>query len=112
MLDYASKSYRKIMELEQEFMKEVKEISKKILKDLRKEAEKNGCKADISSKVLEKGEGGAKQTIADYVAKHRPACLVVSSRGAGAVGRALVGSVSDFLVHNAICPVIVVRKQD
>src|SRR6476661_2378973 len=34
--------------------------------------------------------------------------LVVGSRGEGAVGRALLGSVSDALVHSASCPVVVV----
>ena len=34
--------------------------------------------------------------------------LVVGSRGEGAVGRTLLGSVSDALVHSASCPVVVV----
>ncbi|CAI7792516.1 unnamed protein product [Closterium sp. NIES-53] len=34
--------------------------------------------------------------------------LVVGSRGLGAVSRAMLGSVSDYLIHNASCPVLVV----
>ena len=36
--------------------------------------------------------------------------VVVGSRGEGGVRRALVGSVSDSVVHHAHCPVLVVRK--
>ncbi len=37
--------------------------------------------------------------------------IVVGSRGLGAVGRALMGSVSDSVVRHAHCPVLVVRGQ-
>ena len=36
--------------------------------------------------------------------------VVVGSRGEGRVRRALLGSVSDSVVHHAHCPVLVVRK--
>ena len=35
--------------------------------------------------------------------------LVVGSRGRGAIKRALLGSVSSHVVHNAPCPVMVIR---
>jgi len=44
------------------------------------------------------------------VAKERGAdVIVVGSRGRGAIKRALLGSVSAHVVHNAPCPVLVVR---
>ena len=36
-------------------------------------------------------------------------CVVIGSRGLNTLGRALLGSVSDFVVHNAQVPVVVVK---
>ena len=38
--------------------------------------------------------------------------IVVGSRGLGGIRRALMGSVSDAVVRNAHCPVLVVRKEE
>jgi nucleotide-binding universal stress UspA family protein len=42
----------------------------------------------------------------------RAGMTVVGSRGLGAVGRTLMGSVSDSVVRHAHCPVLVVREED
>lgn len=38
--------------------------------------------------------------------------IVIGSRGLGGIRRALVGSVSDSVMHHAHCPVLVVRKKE
>jgi nucleotide-binding universal stress UspA family protein len=37
--------------------------------------------------------------------------VIVGARGLGAVGRLVLGSVSDRVVHHAGCPVIVVKRK-
>ena len=38
--------------------------------------------------------------------------VVVGSRGRGVIQRALLGSVSTHVVHNAPCPVMIVRTNE
>jgi len=109
--DFVSKDYHKLLELEAEYHKKVEEISASLLRKMIHEAKEAGCKADLKSKVLEKGEKSPKQVIQDHCDKTEGAAmLIVSSRGAGALGRAFVGSVSDYLVHNVKIPVVVVKN--
>ena len=50
--------------------------------------------------------------ILDLCEELRPGLLVMGSRGLGPVGRLLVGSVSEGVVHHTRCPVLVVRGGD
>jgi len=36
--------------------------------------------------------------------------IVVGTRGLGAIRRTILGSVSDYIVHHAGCPVVVCRQ--
>jgi nucleotide-binding universal stress UspA family protein len=47
-----------------------------------------------------------------FAAEASARVLVVGSRGRSGITRALLGSVSDFVVRNAPCPVLVVRGAD
>ena len=38
--------------------------------------------------------------------------IVVGSHGRGFWGRTMIGSTSDAIIHNAPCPVLVVRKSE
>jgi nucleotide-binding universal stress UspA family protein len=55
--------------------------------------------------------GGAGSELSFLAGEVGASVLVVGSRGRGAVKRALLGSVSDHLVRNAPCPVLVVRDE-
>jgi nucleotide-binding universal stress UspA family protein len=56
---------------------------------------------------VERGDPGA--TLCERAGTLDADVLVVGSRGRGAIRRALLGSVSTYVVHNAPCAVLVVR---
>ncbi|CAL1526631.1 unnamed protein product, partial [Lymnaea stagnalis] len=41
--------------------------------------------------------------------EHKVDIIITGTRGHGAIRRTLIGSVSQYVVHNAHCPVLVVR---
>jgi nucleotide-binding universal stress UspA family protein len=55
-------------------------------------------------------EGDPAESIVDAARSERSDVIVVGSHGRGALGRALIGSVSDQVVRRAPCPVLVVRS--
>eukprot|EP01018_Ginkgo_biloba_P026997 Gb_05096 [translate_table: standard] len=62
----------------------------------------------IAETVMEMGD--PKEAICDAVDKLQVDLLVIGSHGYGMLKRALLGSVSNYCVHHAKCPVLVVRK--
>ncbi|CAA0809018.1 Adenine nucleotide alpha hydrolases-like superfamily protein [Striga hermonthica] len=56
--------------------------------------------------------GEPKEAICEAVEQHNPQLLVLGSHGRRALQRAFLGSVSNYCVHNAKCPVLVVRKKE
>lgn len=56
-------------------------------------------------------EGGAAQEIVGLAEEIGAGLIVMGSRGQGGIRRALMGSVSDSVVHHAHCPVMVVRPE-
>jgi universal stress protein A len=55
-------------------------------------------------------EGDPAESIVEAARSERADVIVVGSHGRGALGRALIGSVSDQVVRHAPCPVLVVRS--
>ena len=54
-------------------------------------------------------EGRAPQKIVSLAGDSGIGVIVMGSRGRGGVSRTLMGSVSDFVMRHAHCPVLVVR---
>eukprot|EP00243_Klebsormidium_subtile_P003318 TRINITY_DN16674_c0_g1_i1.p1 TRINITY_DN16674_c0_g1~~TRINITY_DN16674_c0_g1_i1.p1 ORF type:complete len:411 (+),score=122.20 TRINITY_DN16674_c0_g1_i1:179-1234(+) len=75
--------------------------------------------AKFSEKAKEKGvttvsktaTGDARQVICEKAEKDGYELLVMGSRGLGAIKRTFLGSVSDYCLHQASCPILVVRKK-
>ncbi|HYM82741.1 MAG TPA: universal stress protein [Candidatus Dormibacteraeota bacterium] len=56
-------------------------------------------------------EGDPGESIIEAARSEAADLIIVGSHGRGAVGRFLIGSVSDHVVRNASCPVLVVRAK-
>jgi nucleotide-binding universal stress UspA family protein len=56
-------------------------------------------------------EGEPGPSIVEAAKAEQVDLVVVGTHGRGAVGRLLIGSVSDFVLRNAPCPVLVVRPR-
>ena len=66
-------------------------------------------KIDLTSKVE---MGNPAQEIIETAREWNADLIVVGSHCRGFWGRALIGSVSDGVVHHASCPVLIVRKTE
>ncbi|KAJ9708201.1 hypothetical protein PVL29_000320 [Vitis rotundifolia] len=94
-----------------EFINNVQEQNKKVSVALLEKAKSicagQGVNAETISEV-----GDAKQAICDAVQKLNITLLILGDRGIGKIKRAFLGSVSNHCVHNAKCPVLVVKKSN
>ena len=66
-------------------------------------------KIDLTTKVE---LGIPEQVIIETAQEWQADLIIVGSHGRGFWGRAMIGSTSDTIVHNAPCPVLVVRKSE
>jgi nucleotide-binding universal stress UspA family protein len=60
---------------------------------------------DVITRVLEGSPGPA---LCRFASENSASAIVVGTRGRGGFKRAVLGSVSDYVVRNAPCPVVVV----
>ncbi|KAI3732453.1 hypothetical protein L1987_63658 [Smallanthus sonchifolius] len=64
----------------------------------------------VNDATIEIVEGDARNVLCDAVERHHATILAVGSHSHGAVKRAVLGSVSDYVTHHAHCTVVVVKK--
>lgn len=50
------------------------------------------------------------ELIVDVATREKASYIVTGTRGLGKIRRTMLGSVSDFVVHHANCPVVVSRS--
>jgi nucleotide-binding universal stress UspA family protein len=56
--------------------------------------------------------GDAGPALCDFARERNARAIVMGSRGRGGIKRALLGSVSDYVVRNADCPIIITRPTE
>lgn len=54
--------------------------------------------------------GEPRIVITEFAHKHSYDMIVIGSRGLGTISGLLMGSVSNYVIHHATCPVLVVRQ--
>ncbi|WJX13595.1 hypothetical protein P8452_03968 [Trifolium repens] len=90
----------------------LEEYSTKLAKSVMKRAEAICRNFDATNINIEKifGTGEAKYVICNAAKNLEADTLVMGSHGYGFFKRALLGSVSDYCVKNAKCPVVIVKQ--
>ncbi|KAL9256618.1 Universal stress protein A-like protein [Drosera capensis] len=92
-----------------ELINSIQENQKKFGNALLEKAKQISAKHGIEAEtVIEIGT--PKEVICEAAEKLGIGLLIVGSHSRGAFQRAFLGSVSNYVVHNAKCPVLVVRK--
>jgi nucleotide-binding universal stress UspA family protein len=79
------------------------------MEDARSVLERTASALGARSVRAEVVRGAPGPVLCEYATTVDADVVVVGSRGRGAIRRALLGSVSSHVVHNAPCPVLVVR---
>ncbi|XP_065684356.1 uncharacterized protein LOC136088308 [Hydra vulgaris] len=60
------------------------------------------------SVAIEGTYGATGQTICDWASENKPNVIVLAQRGLSGIRRVLLGSTSDYVLHNATVPIIVI----
>ncbi|WP_028578541.1 universal stress protein [Desulfomicrobium escambiense] len=93
-------------EISGEFLDKMREGVQKTVSRAQEQAKAAGAKVDV---VVEESPSAA-DAIVKYAEKNKIDLIVIGNKGAGAVERFLIGSVSSQVVTHAPCSVLVVKK--
>lgn len=65
---------------------------------------------NLTGKIKAIFSGKPGEIIVDVAAEEKVSMIVMGTRGLGTIRRTIMGSVSDYVVHHAHCPVVVCRQ--
>lgn len=103
-------SSQQAMYMTGELWEQMLNAEKEKVKDLeQKYAEKMKAKG-VSGKIKAVFSGRPGEIIVDVANEEKVSMIVMGTRGLGTVRRTILGSVSDYVVHHASCPVVVCRN--
>mmetsp|Transcript_39714 Transcript_39714/g.85996 ORF Transcript_39714/g.85996 Transcript_39714/m.85996 type:complete len:104 (+) Transcript_39714:148-459(+) len=89
----------------------IQEASKQASLHLLEEFKTRAAELDVKSQGISR-QGDARDEILNWVEHDDSTMVVIGSRGHGMIKRALLGSVSDYVVHHCHKPVLVVKLED
>lgn len=89
---------------------EVERTRREMLAEARDVVARAGELLGVDGIRTEVVEGDAGASVCAYAEQIGASAIVMGSRGRGGVKRALLGSVSDHVVRNAPCPVVIVNS--
>ncbi|KAL7240416.1 hypothetical protein ACSBR2_006129 [Camellia fascicularis] len=92
-----------------ELVRNLQENQKKVSLALLEKAKDICSKYGVVAETMTEA-GNPKETICETVEKLHIQLLILGSHSKGALKRVFLGSVSNYCVHHAKCPVLVVRK--
>lgn len=67
------------------------------------------CISQLTGKIKAIFSGKPGEVIVDMASEEKACMIVMGTRGLGTLRRTIMGSVSDYVVHHAHCPVVVCR---
>ncbi|KAL8262189.1 hypothetical protein R6Q59_026238 [Mikania micrantha] len=93
-----------------DILSHVDEDLKKIANRVVERAKELCVSKSVNDATLEIVEGDPRNVLCDAVERHHATILAVGNHGHGAIKRAVLGSVSDYVTHHAHCTVMVLKK--
>ncbi|XP_052679501.1 universal stress protein YxiE-like isoform X1 [Crassostrea angulata] len=91
----------------QEILEEVRVKVRKLEEKYKKKMEEKGLKA--GKFVTRRGDPG--EAIVHVAEKESCDLIITGSRGMGMIRRTILGSVSDYVLHHAHCPVLICKHE-
>jgi nucleotide-binding universal stress UspA family protein len=79
--------------------------------DVQKQYESLLSQNNVTGKFAVEPTGKPGEAIVKYAEEKKVTMVIMGTRGLGSIRRTIMGSVSDYVVHHAHCPVIVCRPK-